>query len=154
MTRLANTTRDQWGKDRPPTGTFDATSPYGQAATPTFPQQSPATYGFPQYSGGPMSPQGGPQSAPMSGYHAGPSHQSPIVGPNHAAGRGYPHQGQGGYPSAGYAPQGYQAMQMPGSAGGYGQEQHSASGWSQQASSGYGRGGPSHHNPGSQFGGY
>jgi hypothetical protein len=93
-----------------------------------------------------MSPQGGPPSASMAGY---PTHQSPVPGPS-PGGRGYA-QNQGGFPSAGFAPQGYPNMQMPVSAGGYGQEQNSA-GWGQpQGGAGYPRNPP--HNAGNNFGG-
>ncbi|MCJ1257881.1 hypothetical protein MMC24_005709 [Lignoscripta atroalba] len=124
-----------WGKDRPPTGQFDGYSP-SQPQTPGYPQSSPS-YGFPQYGGpGPMTPQNGPHSAvsinSMPGYPT--SHQSPGPSP---AGRGWSHA-QGGFSGPGMAPQGYGNIQMPGSAGGYGQDQNSA-GWGQPSATGFSR---------------
>ncbi|KAL8821122.1 MAG: hypothetical protein Q9191_007374 [Dirinaria sp. TL-2023a] len=115
-----------WGKDRPPTGQFDQYSPH-QPQTPSYGQQP---YSFPQY-GGPMTPQGGPQSAasahPMSGYPS--SHQSPMSGTS--PGR-YGGQAQGGFGGAGMPPPNYQmsgGSGMPSSAGGYGRDQSSAGGY-------------------------
>lgn len=69
----------------------------------------------------------------MSGYP--PTHHSP--GPVSSPGaRGYG-QAQGGFPSAGFPPQGY--GQMPGSAGGYGHDQNSAGGWGQGGTAGFPR---------------
>ena len=94
-----------------------------------------------------MTPQGGPHSSgPMSGYQ--PNHQSPgpVISPG---GRPYG-QAQGGFPSAGFPPQGY--GQMPGSAGAYGHDQTSAGGWSQNGVTGYPRNPPAGGN--NAFAGY
>ena len=127
----------QWGKDRPPTGQFDAYSPH-QPQTPSY-AQSPS-YGFPQYAGPQtMTPQGGPPSAsPMSGY---PPNQSPMTAPS-PGGRGYggygqqapaamPHQGYGQMPpsAGGYRPDHMQGGYAPQSAGGYQQPPQSAGGY-------------------------
>ena len=83
-----------------------------------------------------MTPQNGPHSAvsinSMPGYPT--SHQSPGPSP---AGRGWSHA-QGGFSGPGMAPQGYGNIQMPGSAGGYGQDQNSA-GWGQPSATGFSR---------------
>ncbi|KAF2740158.1 hypothetical protein EJ04DRAFT_234076 [Polyplosphaeria fusca] len=85
-----------WGKDRPPTGQFDAFSP-AQGPNSAFPQ-TPNQF-FPQYQGGP----GGPMSP------SGPSPGGQPFGQN-----------QAGFGGPGMA-QPFQ--QMPGSAGGYGRGQ-------------------------------
>lgn len=92
-----------WGKDRPPTGQFEAYSP-AQGPNSAFPQ-TPNAY-FPQYNGpgAPMSPQG------------------PSPG-----GQPYP-QNQAGFGGPGIA-QPYQ--QMPGSAGGYGRGGQPQQQWGQ-----------------------
>ena len=137
----------QWGKDRPPTGQFDAYSPQ-QPQTPGYPQNSPS-YGFSQYGGpAPMTPQGGHSSTAMNsmpGYP--PAHHSPGPSP---ASRGWTQQPQGNFPPSGMPPQGYGNMQMPGSAGGYGHDQNPAAGWGQQPTSGYPRNPPTNNS----FGGY
>ncbi|KAL8868005.1 MAG: hypothetical protein Q9174_005279 [Haloplaca sp. 1 TL-2023] len=144
-----------WGKDRPPTGQFEGYSPQ-QPATPGYGQPSPA-YSFPQYGGpSPMTPHGGPHSAPggpMPGYP--PAHQSPMAGPSPGAGNwNQPHQGGYGGPGMG---QGYQMPGgqggMPPSAGGYGRGgDRSGGGWGGPPSAGGYP--PSNAHPGQGYGGY
>lgn len=99
-----------WGKDRPPTGQFDAYSPQ-QPNTPQYPPQTPSAY-FPQY-GGPMTPQGPPNSAGGPNALQGHGPQSPA-GPSPPGRWQDQSQGFGGPQNqTGYG-------QMPQSAGGYG----------------------------------
>ncbi|ERF71477.1 hypothetical protein EPUS_00466 [Endocarpon pusillum Z07020] len=111
-----------WGKDRPPTGQFDAYSPQAPAAPASAYSAQPSPYGgFPQYGGpagpgGPMTPQG-PSPGGRGGWDAQPS----------------PYGGQP-MPTQGYG-------QMPGSAGGYGRGQPAPNpGWNQGQGQGHGFG--------------
>ncbi|KAI4182986.1 MAG: hypothetical protein LQ346_006432 [Caloplaca aetnensis] len=142
-----------WGKDRPPTGQFDGYSPQ-PPQTPGYPPQVSPAYSFPQYGGpSPMTPQGGPHSAPsgpMSGYP--PSHQSPMGGPSPAGPNwNQPQGGYGGPPmSQGYPMPGGQGG-MPPSAGGYGRGDRSGGGWGGPPSAG---GYPPNPPQGQGYGGY
>jgi len=110
----------QWGKDRPPTGQFDGYSPQGNPQTPQYPN-TPSAF-FPQYGGpgGPMSPQGGPNSA------GGPNHQGPQS-PAGPGGNRWQEGNQGfGSPSG----QAYGGMQNNNpNAGGFGRGNGANQGW-------------------------
>lgn len=131
-----------WGKDRPPTGQFDAYSPQ-QPQTPQYPgPQTPSAY-YPQYAGGPMTPQG-PAAA------SGRPNNFPGQGPQSPAG---PSPGRGQWPDGA---QGFGAQQhqgpyqgMPQSAGGYGRGNGPATpgGWGGNSAGGFGQ-------VGNGFGGY
>ncbi|KAF2102715.1 hypothetical protein NA57DRAFT_31471 [Rhizodiscina lignyota] len=94
-----------WGKDRPPTGQFDAFSPAQGVPNSAYPQ-TPSTF-FPQYGGpGAMSPQGAtPGGQPFQ-------------------------QNQGGFGGPGMPAQPYQPM-TPNGPGGYGRGQQGGQ-WPQQ----------------------
>jgi nucleolysin TIA-1/TIAR len=130
-----------WGKDRPPTGQFDAYSPQ-QPQTPQYPPQTPSAY-YPQY-GGPMTPQGPSGSAGRPNNFAGHGPQSPA-GPSPGGRWQDGNQGFGGPQNQG----GYGGM--PQSAGGYGRGNGPATpggGWGGNSAGGFGG------NVGNGFGGY
>jgi len=103
-----------WGKDRPPTGQFEAYSPAGPNSA--YPQ-TPSAY-FPQYGGG------GP-GGPMS-----PSGPSP-------GGQPFAQQ-QAGFGGPGMN---YQQMQQPQSAGGYGRGAPQQQQWGQPGQGGFNQNG-------------
>jgi len=121
----------QWGKDRPPTGTFNAqdVNQYAAAQSPVA-AASPGGFQYPQYNAGPMSPQNatptmssygqGLQASPasQSGYGQAQGYQNY----NQPATGGYGQPQMGGYPSqqAYGAPHGYPQGATP---QGYGSQQ-------------------------------
>ncbi|KKY19379.1 putative nuclear and cytoplasmic polyadenylated rna-binding protein pub1 [Phaeomoniella chlamydospora] len=102
-----------WGKDRPPTGQFDAFSPTSAATPGGFTQQQQQQQFFPQYGGpSPMTPQG-PSPGGFGGQQG-------------FAGQSMPNQSFGG---------------MAGSAAGYGRGQpQPTGGWPAPQQQGYGNG--------------
>ncbi|KAI9740196.1 MAG: hypothetical protein M1834_004774 [Cirrosporium novae-zelandiae] len=96
-----------WGKDRPPTGSFDQQYSPQQGGASAYPQ-TPSAY-FPQYGGpaGPMTPQGMTPQGPSPGARGWGQDQAPF------GGAGMPGQGYGmptGQMGGGQMPAG----QMPG----------------------------------------
>jgi nucleolysin TIA-1/TIAR len=130
-----------WGKDRPPTGQFDGYSPQ-QPQTPQYPAPNTPSAYYPQYGGGPMTPQGPSATAGRPNALPGHGPQSPA-GPS-PGGRwqdgnaGFSPQAQGAYgqmPQGGMPPQG-----MPQSAGGYGRGNGPATpgGWGGNSAAAFG----------------